>query len=215
MTTKKSKKQVAVKKPRARTKVVQGKKSTPQSPAKSPLTIPSSTPTKIVSSPVLDQLATTYAYVIDLKGKKEPKQELDRMGRPTVMTQVTVQKLEHAFAYDSTVEEACIYAGIARQTYYNFIQEHPDFLDRVAELREGSIVYLRHRVLVDALDDGDKAMKYLERKRKQEFSLRTEVAHSGEVINRHAISPEAERLIQTAMGNFARKLDPWQLKNQK
>lgn len=158
---------------------------------------------KRITSRVLDDLATTNAFV--LKGKVV-KPKLDTSGRPTVVTQQVVQKLEHAFAYDSTVEEACLYGGIARATYYNFVKEYPEFLDRIEQLREAAILVLRQTVLAKAEWDADTALKYLERKRRVEFSLRTEVAHSGEVVNRHAISPEAEKLIRSAMGNFATKL---------
>lgn len=151
---------------------------------------------------VLNKIALTNSYV--LKGKVH-KIEKDRMGRPTVVTTEVVSKLEYAFVYDSTVEQACLYAGISTKTYYRFVEKEPDFRDRIAELREASILVLRQTVLSEAVEDADKALKYLERKRKREFSLRTEIAHSGEVVNRHAIDPKTATLIKQVMGNFARK----------
>jgi hypothetical protein len=42
-----------------------------------------------------------------------------KAGRPTVITNAAVQKLETAFVQDFTVEEACAFANISRSTYYD------------------------------------------------------------------------------------------------
>jgi hypothetical protein len=93
------------------------------------------------------------------------------MGRPTVLTQDVVQKLEHAFSIGATDIEACFYAGISRGTLYNYQKENPDFLDRKEMLKERQVFKAR-MVIVQALQDGDKNMAkwYLERKRKDEFA---------------------------------------------
>jgi hypothetical protein len=94
-------------------------------------------------------------------------------GRPTVMTPEVVQKLEEVFAIDGTVEEACFYADIARQTYYEWIKENPAFNDRFTALRERPVLKARQTV-VKSLDNPDNAFRYLERKKKNEFSTRNE-----------------------------------------
>jgi hypothetical protein len=45
------------------------------------------------------------------------------IGRPVEFTADVVKKLEEAFSIDATVEEACFYANISRQTYYNNVME--------------------------------------------------------------------------------------------
>ena len=45
------------------------------------------------------------------------------VGRPTVMTDETIHKLEEVFALDGTVEEACMFADIGKSTYYDFIKD--------------------------------------------------------------------------------------------
>lgn len=40
------------------------------------------------------------------------------MARPTVMTDDVVRKLIEAFKLDVSVEEACLYADISKDTYY-------------------------------------------------------------------------------------------------
>lgn len=153
----------------------------------------------------LDQLAVTNSYV--LKGKVK-KVEQDGRGRPTVMTQEVVKKLEEAFAYDATVEEACLLAGISAKTYYNFIEVEKDFLQRVEELRHGATLMLRRTFLIDAINNPDNALKYLERKVKKEFSLRSEVALTAKVVNRHEISPDQEALVKKAFENFMDDSEP-------
>lgn len=93
------------------------------------------------------------------------------VGRPTVLTQEAIQKLEHAFSIGATDIEACFYANIGRSTLYAYQKEHPEFLDRKEMLKEKQVLKAR-TVIVQALQEGDKniAKWYLERKRKDEFA---------------------------------------------
>jgi len=142
---------------------------------------------------------TTNRYILADKGTTK------KMGRPSAMTQEVVGKLEFAFAFDSTVEEACLYGGISPDTYYTFCKQHPDFSERIAALRCAPTLMARMCVVRAAEHDADLALKYLERKRPQEFSTRAQIHHTGEVSDRHSIDPEQIALIKRAMGNFAKK----------
>jgi hypothetical protein len=97
----------------------------------------------------------------------------NKVGRPTVMTPEILNKLEEVFAIGGSDNEACFYADIGKSTLYNYQQEHPEFVERKEALKEKPILRARQTV-VKALDNPDMALKYLERKRKQEFSIRTE-----------------------------------------
>lgn len=92
------------------------------------------------------------------------------------LTDETVKKLEEAFAIDATVEEACFYANISKQTYYNWAEEFPEMKERFDALREKPILKARQTIAKD-LDKPETAKWYLERKRKSEFAQRTE--HTG------------------------------------
>jgi Ca2+-binding EF-hand superfamily protein len=59
----------------------------------------------------------------------------NKEGRPTVMTQETIQKLEQAFAFGSTDEEACFYANIGKSTLYDYIKANPEFSERKEALK--------------------------------------------------------------------------------
>ena len=96
------------------------------------------------------------------------------MARPTKMTQDTINKLEHAFAMGCSDLEACIYAGICKQTLYNYQEKNPKFLDRKELLKENPALKARETIYSNITADIDTAKWYLERKKKGEFSLRSE-----------------------------------------
>lgn len=90
------------------------------------------------------------------------------------LTPETIRKLEEAFAIDASVKEACYYADISTDTYYRWIKEFPELSDKLERLREKPILKARQTV-VKSLDNPDYAFKYLERKKKDEFSPRQEL----------------------------------------
>ena len=94
---------------------------------------------------------------------------------PTKLDDNTVQKLEQSFSLDCTVEEACFYANISRQTYYNWINSFPEWKERFDTLRQKPILLAR-KTAVDKIGDSySNAMDYLSRKRKDEFSTKQEI----------------------------------------
>lgn len=95
-------------------------------------------------------------------------------GRPTVMTPEVIAKLEQAFALDSTVLEACSYADISTNAFYDYLKEHEEFKDRIAKLRQRPILKARQTV-VKSLDDAGNAFKYLERKARKEFGQQLDI----------------------------------------
>lgn len=56
-------------------------------------------------------------------------------GRKTVMTKEVLLKLEDAFAFTYTDEEACLYAGISPDTLYRYQKKNPKFSERKEALR--------------------------------------------------------------------------------
>jgi len=95
-------------------------------------------------------------------------------GRPSKMTKEVVKKLEEAFAIDATITEACFYANISRETFYNWMKANKKLFDRLEELRANPVLTARTTVVNAIKTDPDMAMRYLERKRKGEFSPRIE-----------------------------------------
>lgn len=62
--------------------------------------------------------------------KKKNPEDLVGAGRPTIMTPDIVNKLEQAFSMGCSDLEACLYAGISKQTLYNYQAKNPEFVDR-------------------------------------------------------------------------------------
>lgn len=95
-------------------------------------------------------------------------------GRPSKMTPETVMKLEEVFSLDGTVEEACFYADISRNTYYEWIKDNPALGDRFQALRQRPFLKAR-QTIVKNLDTPQYAFEYMKRKKKDEFSERNEL----------------------------------------
>lgn len=95
------------------------------------------------------------------------------MARPTVKTKEILLKIEEAAALGCDIEEIAFYANVHRSTMYRWIDEDPKLKDRVEQLQSNPILKAR-RTLVSTLDDPENAKWYLERKKKKEFSARTE-----------------------------------------
>lgn len=107
--------------------------------------------------------------------KKKAPEDLVGAGRPTIMTPDIVNKLEQAFSMGCSDLEACLYAGISKQTLYNYQAKNPEFVDRKEQLKEQLVLKAR-TVIANALNEKDKvtAQWYLERKAKNEFSTKVE-----------------------------------------
>lgn len=103
-----------------------------------------------------------------------------KTGRPSKMTEATLQKLEHGFAQGLTDREACLYAGVCLSTLYNYCNLHPDFLEQKELLKEQPKIAAKF-VVVQAIESGDlkAAQWYLERRAKDEFSTKQEVDSYG------------------------------------
>jgi hypothetical protein len=94
----------------------------------------------------------------------------------TKLTPDVVKKPDEAFSMDCTVSEACLYAGMSRTTYYEWVKLNPELAHRFEELREHPVLKARSTI-VQRLDNVGTAQWYIERKRKGDFTFRQE--HTG------------------------------------
>ncbi len=101
-------------------------------------------------------------------------EEKRAVGHPTVMTEEVIQQLEAAFLLGCTDLEACLKAGISKSTLYNYQNEYPEFLERKELLKKNPTYRARVCVYQSLRLDPELALKYLERKEKNEFSPRIE-----------------------------------------
>lgn len=91
------------------------------------------------------------------------------VGRPTVMTDLVVAKLEEAFSNGATDEQACFIANVSRNSLYDYIKIHPEFSNRKEDLKDmikyQAKVKVKQAILEE--DKPDTAKWYLERKDKE------------------------------------------------
>lgn len=101
-------------------------------------------------------------------------------GRPTKMTEAVVGKLEYAFSKDFNVCEACDYAGIHRDSYYEWLKKSPEFSDRM-EQAQTNLKRKAKMNIADKIEEGDTEVTkwFLERRAKNEYSVKQAVEVSG------------------------------------
>lgn len=97
----------------------------------------------------------------------------DKVGRPTVMTETMIGKLEMLFAKGLTDREACLIADISPSTLYDYCNENPEFAERKETLKQHPTAKARLN-LTEAIEKGDADLSkwWLERKAKDEFSTK-------------------------------------------
>ena len=108
------------------------------------------------------------------------------MGRPTVMTELAVAKLEEAFLLGCTDEEACFYADISTTTLYRYQQDNPDFWERKGLLKESPIFAARKCVVTEVAKNPEMAYRFLKDKKPKEFAR--EELPGGNVFNQQIIN---------------------------
>lgn len=109
----------------------------------------------------------------------------EKVGRPTIMTEETLKKLEEAFSIGATDKEACFVANISHQTLYNYQKDNPEFVERKEALKDMP-KYKARKNIVNKVNEGDVNVSqwYAERKAKDEFSNRTDLNLSGELTSK-------------------------------
>lgn len=117
----------------------------------------------------------------------------------------TVKKLEDAFAIGASIPEACYFANITKQTYYNWIKDNEELKEKFDRLREKPILKARQTV-VDNLNKPEYAFRYLEKKRKDEFGNETKIINEGEITHTHKKDIESNKEILKLKEEFELKL---------
>lgn len=118
-------------------------------------------------------------------------QEQEQKTRPTKDGSLTIEQLKEesitpnfykvvsdlkaGLQRDFTIREACVYAGISHDTYYNWIKASDEFAAEMEKAQQ-FMAEKAKSVLMTALEKGDRdaAKWWLERRRKENYSTRTE-----------------------------------------
>jgi len=96
--------------------------------------------------------------------------------RPEAITEDVLAKLEFAFARSFTDVEASLYANISPATLYRYCEEHPEFWERKETLKKQPNIQAKLNWYKKIeWEDYTASKDWLERKSRDEFSLKTEV----------------------------------------
>jgi hypothetical protein len=100
----------------------------------------------------------------------------DIKGRPLKMTPKIVANLLSAFSNSFTDDEACIYTDISKNTLYRFVEKNPHFWNQKEILKQKPNIKAKLNK-IKAINEWNtqESWWWLERKSKNEFSLKTEV----------------------------------------
>ena len=105
-----------------------------------------------------------------------------------------IQKLKEAFAIDCTIEQACLYAEIAIQTYYNWTKKHPKLLEEFELLREKLPLRAKYNI-AQKIEGGEISLSkwLLERKESGKYGEKLKIEHSGQIAS-DVVHPEDEQI---------------------
>jgi hypothetical protein len=121
------------------------------------------------------------------KGSEPPKKK----------TVEVITLLKQAASIGCNNVEACIHAGISEKTYYQWMAEDAQLSEELKRLKNNPIMKAR-QAIVDSLDDVNHAKWYLERKLKNEFSLKIENDHKS---SDGTMSPPKRIILEAASDN--------------
>lgn len=117
------------------------------------------------------------------------------VGRPTVMTDAVLDKLELLFSLGATDGIACEIVNIDPSTLYKYQQEHPDFIERKKYLKD-MVTWQAKANIAGKINSGDiqQSNWWLERKAKDEFSTRSENVNANINLNSEMSDEEKEKI---------------------
>jgi hypothetical protein len=127
-----------------------------------------------------DSEAIFSRYQFAPRRKKGKPGNYAKVGAPRAIDAGVLLLLIDAFSKGCTITEARAYAKISETALDNFILLNPFFRREIDELRQLPLVLARNSVYEGMKKSGELALKYLERKLPQEFSLKADISHSFE-----------------------------------
>lgn len=94
------------------------------------------------------------------------------IGRPQKITNQVLGKLREAFLLGCTDQEACLNADINPDTLYEYQKRNLLFTEQKESYKSNPVLLARKTVVNALKRDPHLALKFLERKKKDEFSLK-------------------------------------------
>ena len=120
----------------------------------------------------------THTHIALAEASGSPVKAQNRGGRPTKMTPEVVGKLREVFLLDYTVEEACDYAKIHKDTYYDHLKKNPEFSDEMARSQRGLVKAAKRAVAIEIYEKKNAriALDFLKHRQPERYRTRIEDA---------------------------------------
>lgn len=93
------------------------------------------------------------------------------------LTADVIKLLNEGFLCGLSVSQCCIYAGISRDTYYEWLKKRPDLALKFERAKLNPFLAAK-RTIMQNMGNPDVAKWWLERKSPDEFSTKQEVDHT-------------------------------------
>ncbi len=97
------------------------------------------------------------------------------------MDEATVNKLIEAFSWGCTDVEACVYAGISKQTLYSYCEKHPEFTDRKEALKDTPTMKAK-RIIFNSLEKQELNTANRVIDRKEGTKIKQDITSGGQPI---------------------------------
>lgn len=110
------------------------------------------------------------------------------VGRPTVMNEEVIRKLEEAFKWGCTDLEACCNADISKSTLYDYCIANPEFSERKETLKNNTLLRAK-MVISKAIDDKDVNSAHKVVDRKEGMKVKQDITSGGAPINSWVVNP--------------------------
>ena len=156
-------------------------------------------PTKKESKP---KPAAVKAAKPKAKPQPKPKAQPERgRGRPSKYTQEIVDRICYSLSQGNTRTTAAICAGISKETFYQYLNEFPDFSDAIKRAEEQAVEHYVNVIHAASGQTWQAAAWYLERRRPADFSKqdKVDITTNGKDLNGMSIEEmlaELERIKQ-------------------
>lgn len=108
-------------------------------------------------------MSAKKAKTINSNATLVSREQPQKRGRPSVISNEVLRKLEEAFGNGATDAEACGLAGISRSTLYLYCTQNQEFSDRKENLKSMPTYHAKVSILKAIKADPKVAMDYLER----------------------------------------------------
>ena len=110
--------------------------------------------------------------------------------RKSKLTPEVKKKLEEVYQLDCSMQEIAFWVDVSLATIYNWKKEEPELFEKLERLREKPVLIARKTIVNGISSDTNLAMKYLERKKRNEFSQKYEITWDMKTTVDYKVNPQ-------------------------